>query len=621
MLLMMSLNIISLAQTFSVSGKILYLNETEAQPLAFATIKVYSSAGDSLHLMKGCVSTSSGNWAVEELESGNYQIEVTYVGMKKERRALQLNQNVRNLDFTLHEENELLEAVEVSSKRKNRHMDKTVYTFSDEDVKKSMDARDLLANIPNLYLNTMNHQLSALDGKSMLVLVNGVPSDDIDLRLLSPHIVKNVEYYDVPPLKYASSAQIVINVHLKPNDNGWNFSNDASVGKIFERIVPAYSYIKNKHKFTISATSFINPKYETTNIENGIYEYKLGENNYKYEYEANKSDWGNQNKLQLKYLNAQENDYTMCINASVSYNDIRNKEERDICLAVDDELDYTQGGIQNKVFTWNSSVNAYFNRVIDKNNALTIDAVGTYYGNLQRSISSENGQNAYYDNMLLKNNKYSIIGEALYESNHDAYQFCIGYKFSTAHIRNLLNNSISDGNWEDINTIQHYYYAQLKQSFGPFSYELALAGTSDIRKGLETCRNTTFTPRVITGYRINNDQYVRLKYSSYTIVPDMMQTSQNRILIMNNMYKTGNPDLKIANIHTLDLTYSFNKKGINLESVFFYRNNKHQIYDGYFDKETYLEKKTLNYDKNVEMGMELNLNYDISKYFRADASI
>ena len=419
MSLMMSFIVSSLAQTYSVSGKVFYQRDNEVQPLAFATLKVYSLVGDSLCLMKSCVSTSSGNWTINELMSGYYQIEVTYVGMKKEYRILQLNQNLRNIDFNLHEGNEILEVVEVRSKRQNRHLDKTVYSFSKDDVEKSMDARDLLANIPNLYINTMNHQLSTLNGKSMLVLVDGVPSDDIDLRLLSPDKVKNVEYYDVPPIKYASSAQVVINVHLKPTDNGWNFSNDASVGKIYNKINPAYSYIKNKHKFTISAVTFINPKYKTTNTESGIYEYKLGDNNYRYEYDANKSDWGNQNKLQLKYLNAVENNYTFCLNASVRYNDMRNNAERDICLSVNDISESIQGGIQNKVFTWNPSINTFFNKNIDKNNSMTLDVVGTYYGNRQNSISSENGLYAYYDNMLLKNNQYSIIGELLYESNHD----------------------------------------------------------------------------------------------------------------------------------------------------------------------------------------------------------
>lgn len=188
-------------------------------------------------------------------------------------------------------------------------------------------------------------------------------------------------------------------------------------------------------------------------------------------------------------------------------------------------------------------------------------------------------------------------------------------------MRNFITNSFSDGNREDINSIQHYYYAQMKQSFGSFSYELALAGTSDIRKGLEVNSNTTFTPRVVMGYRINDDHYLRLKYSSYTIVPDMMQTSQNRILVMNNVYKAGNPNLQIANIHTFNLTYSFNKKGLNVESDIFYRNNMHQLYDGYFDKGTYLEKKTLNYVKNVEMGIELSSNYKLCRYMDLGVNI
>lgn len=612
--MLFSLNNVLNAQTYSVSGIVTYQSENNVQPLPFATVKVYNVIGDSLKFVKGRATDSSGNWEIKGLSSGLYQIEASYVGMRKQLNKVMLNQNERDINFILHDEEKTLDVVEVRSKRQNRYLDKTVYTFSNEDVAKSMDARDLLAHIPNLFVNTTKRQLETLNGKSMMVLIDGVPSDDVDLRLVSPDKVKNVEYYDVPPIKYVSSAQIVVNVHLKPIDRGWNFSSDVTGGKMFCKLTPAFSFIRNRHKFTVSAGAFINPKFKASNTGNGIYEYKLGADNYRYQYDASISDWSSQNDLKFKYLNAKENDYTFSLNASVDYNDVREEADKDILFSVNGITENTQGYLHDKVYTWKPTVNAYFNKCIDKHNSVTLDMVGTYYGNTQQSVSSENGSHAFYDNMMLKNKKYSFIGEALYEYNQDTYHFSIGYKFSRAYMRNSTTNSLSSNSREDINTTQHHYYAQWKQSFGPFSYELSLAGTSNIRKGLKYNLNNTFTPRAMIGYRFNDDHYLRLKYSSYTIVPDIMQTSQTRILVMNNIYKTGNPNLQIANIHTVDLTYSFNKKAFDMEANFFFHNNKHQLYDGYYDQGTYLEKKTVNYDKNIKTGMDLSVNYRLGKY-------
>ena len=608
------LNNIVYAQTHSISGVVTYQNNNVEHPLPFATVKVFNIIGDSLNFVKGSVSSSSGKWVIKELIAGLYHIEISYVGMEKKSCRVHIDHDIQDLCFSLVDDDKQLKTVEVRSDRISRHLDKIVYTFSKEDVEKSMDARDLLGNIPNLYVNSMNRQLSTLNGKSMLVLINGVPSDDVDLRLISPDKVKNVEYYDIPPIKYASSAQIVVNVHLKPIDRGWNFSVDATGGKIYCKIDPACSIIKNKHKFTLSAGSFVNPKYKTTSTESGMYEYMLEDKRHKYQYDSNKSEWSNQHDIKFNYLNAIENNYAFSLNATVGYDDVRNEVNKDILFFMNGVTENTLGYLYDKVYTWKPTVNAYFNKILDKHNSVTLDMVGTYYGNMQQTVSSENGSYAFYDNMMLRNNKYSFIGEALYEYNQDTYHFSIGYKFSRAYMRNSITNSLSSDSRENINTTQHHYYAQWKQSLGAFSYELSVAGTSNIRKGLEYNVDNTFTPRAMIGYKFNANHYLRLKYSSYTIVPNIMQTSQTRILVMNNMYKTGNPNLQIANIHAVDLTYSFNKKTFDMEANVFYHNNKHQLYDGYYDKGTYLEKKTVNYDKNVEMGVDLRTNYRLGKY-------
>ena len=90
-----------------------------------------------------------------------------------------------------------LKTVNVKGRRKVEHEDRNVYTFSDEEVKASREAQQLIATLPGLRIDVLSGQLATLSGKPLTILVNGIESDDNDLKALQAKDIRNVDYYVV----------------------------------------------------------------------------------------------------------------------------------------------------------------------------------------------------------------------------------------------------------------------------------------------------------------------------------------------------------------------------------------------------------------------------------------
>ena len=115
----------------------------------------------------------------------------------------------------MHPDAYQLKAVIVKGRRKVEHEDRNVYTFSDEEVKASRQAQQLIATLPGLRVDMLSGQLSTLSGKPLTILINGIEASDNDLKALQSKDIRNVEYYVVPPARYAD-AGTVLNIHTVP---------------------------------------------------------------------------------------------------------------------------------------------------------------------------------------------------------------------------------------------------------------------------------------------------------------------------------------------------------------------------------------------------------------------
>lgn len=597
-------------QTFSLTGKVTEMQSGDVIPLA--NVALYSVL-DTTRIVKGGTTDQQGDFSFKNIIQGGYVLKVSYIGFysdthcfdSKESRNGSMAVNVRLRKSVI-----ALDETVIKGSRVSHSIDKSVYTFSDAQIKKAKEGRDLLLNLPNLHIDKANNGLSTVSGKSVFILIDGIEASDVDLKLIPANNIKRVEYYDVPPVRYMNHAEIVINVLTRNLNTGWSGDFYLIGGQMYSSGSSALSRTKGNHKFTLSYDFHINNKRSVKDAEEGIYQYKLKNDLFDNLYNQKKRGWGNQNRINFIYLNAKENDYAFQINAKATLDVSRLQVDKKIQLIENKNTEYRNGGLDDKVDLFSPSVDVYYSKFFSEKASLAFNLVGTFFSNEQRTYSFESGTGGFEDYMKLDNQKKSLIGEVVYSQKTGKFNLTAGYRGAYNFLSNELKNSFGvHSSKEHINTQSHYFYGELSGSIKSFLYRVSLGGNYGLKLGEVGFKNLTFTPLLLLGYTINQENSLRLNFQSRTTMPDIQQMSGNRILVMDHFYKTGNPELENSVSNYWGLLYDFSGKLFSMQANLFYENRKNSLYSRFDYKKDYIEIKTDNSYKDIRGGLELNVTF------------
>ncbi len=283
-------SIICHGQEVSIKGKIVDERKIE---IPFANIALFS-ASDTANVYKGSVSDLSGEYVLEKINPGEYIIKISYIGYKTVSIPVCINNKSITKNIMLEVDSKSINEVVIEGKRTIRSIDKTSYTFSSTQIEKAENGRGLIATLPNLHIDKTTNSLSTINGKSILILINGIRATDDDLKLIPANKIKNVEIYDVPPMRYIDDAENVVNVRTRPLDTGWSGNLYGTLGQMFSNASVALSYIKGDNKLTLNYGTHINMKRDIKDLETGCYNYEIGNNQYIYDYSRESQSWGHQ---------------------------------------------------------------------------------------------------------------------------------------------------------------------------------------------------------------------------------------------------------------------------------------------------------------------------------------
>ena len=114
-----------------------------------------------------------------------------------------------------------IEEVLIQSQRKKMFADKAVYTFDKEALEKARYAKDLLNTLPELNVDPISNSIQSTKGGTTLLLINGIEATDNQIRAVKPQDVVRVEYFDIPPTRYANRADQVVNLITRNPENGY----------------------------------------------------------------------------------------------------------------------------------------------------------------------------------------------------------------------------------------------------------------------------------------------------------------------------------------------------------------------------------------------------------------
>ena len=157
-----------------------------------------------------------------------------------------------------------IKEVLIQSQRKKMFADKAVYTFDKEALEKARYAKDLLNTLPELQVDPISNTIQSTKGGTTLILINGIEVTDNQIRSIKPEDVVRVEYFDIPPTRFATRADQVVNLITRHPENGYVYGADLT---------------------SALATGFVN---------GSVYaEFTKGKNNFGLEYAINLRDYNN----------------------------------------------------------------------------------------------------------------------------------------------------------------------------------------------------------------------------------------------------------------------------------------------------------------------------------------
>lgn len=209
---------------FSVKGKVLDVN---SEPLAYVNILLINPVDSSL--IKGSVTNESGEFLLEDIDTGSYRIMVSYIGYKKYYSEVftldPSNKDFVSADIILETSSETLDEFAVVAQKPfiERHLDKLVVNVENSIISAGNTALEVLKRSPGVIVDQDGN--ISLKGKSgVMIMIDGkqsyLSSEDVTnmLKTMSADQIEKIEIITNPSAKYDAAGNAgIINIVMKKN--------------------------------------------------------------------------------------------------------------------------------------------------------------------------------------------------------------------------------------------------------------------------------------------------------------------------------------------------------------------------------------------------------------------
>ncbi|WP_276965574.1 outer membrane beta-barrel protein [Chryseobacterium sp.] len=508
-----------------------------------------------------------------------------------------------------------IQEVILKSQRKKQFADKAVYTFDKEALEKARYAKDLLRTLPELQLNPVENIITSTKGGTMLFLINGIEATDMQIRSVAPNEVLKVEYYDIPPARWATRADTVVNILTKSTETGYMFGADvsAALNTGFVNGSAYANYTKGKNNFGLEYS--LNLRDYNDRRVNSIYDYQLNGKHYRSD-ENRKDHFGYifQN-IALRYTRFVPDDYSFQTKLNM---DIFSRFSKGVGQSVFTEDNLKE---EHNMFKNNGSdyvipkLDLYFSKKIGEKDELSINIVGSHYTTNTTETAKEwivgSGLSVYDNDMVLKAKQTGWVGELAHIHDFKAGKLSSGYRISRSSISNDLNNLAGYSQY-NVNYLEQYFYSEFAGKVDQFSYRIGAGLTNIHNKSAEnTFDEWTFTPKVILAYQIKGNHNLRFTASYNPVSPWSNALSSNVVQLAPNIVQRGNPFLESQQVFSNNLIYSFNNKYFDFNAGLFYRYTN-RVINQYYVQDEVLNGYALTYEngKNAQRyGVQLTGSY------------
>lgn len=467
-----------------------------------------------------------------------------------------------------------IQEVILKSQRKKQFADKAVYTFDKEALEKARYAKDLLRTLPELQLDPVSNTITSTKGGTTLFLINGIEATDLQIRSIAPNEVVKVEYYDIPPSRWATRADTVVNILTRSTETGYLLGADvtSALNTGFVDASAYANYTKGKNDFGLEYSLNLRD-YDNRKVES-IYDYDLNGQHYRSE-EKRKDHFGyTTQNIALRYTRMVPDHYTFQAKLNMDLVSSFSKTKGESLFTKDNAAEMHEMFKNYSSDYINPKLDLYYSKKIGSKDELSINAVGSHYNTDITEFAKEwvvsSGNSVYDNDMILKTEQTNFVGELAHTHDFKAGKLSSGYRISGSSISNDLTNLAGYSQY-NVNYMEQYFYSEFSGKKDKFSYRLGVGLTNIHNKSAENTFNEwSFTPRLILGYQLKNNQSLRFTGSYTPVSPGSNALSSNVVQQAPNIVRRGNPFLKSQQVLSNNLIYSLNNKYFDFNASLFY---------------------------------------------------
>lgn len=299
---------ISYAQTnVTVSGSIKDKNTKSVLPFVNVVLKTEKDSS----FVSGTVTNEEGRFSLSKIKSGNYYLEVSYIGYKTTKQSLfvgNLTEYLAIKNIEIEENSTYLQEVVVTGKTTeiSEKMDKKTFSFKDNISQSGGSVLQAMQNLPSVTVQDGKVQLRGND--KVTVLIDGKQTaltgfgNQTGLDNIPASAIEKIEIINNPSAKYDANGNAgIINIIYKKNkQNGFNgkVGFTTGVGSLWVRkenlptIRPQYTF-----------TPKINPSVSLNYRKNKVNVFFQGD--YLYTETLNKNEFVTRNYDNGEVINSQ----------------------------------------------------------------------------------------------------------------------------------------------------------------------------------------------------------------------------------------------------------------------------------------------------------------------------
>lgn len=546
-----------MAQNLQLRGRIV----SGKEPVEFANVILQTN--DSTFISGG-ITDQRGRFNMNNLQTGNYQLQISGIGYQT--RLV----NLQNFDSTLDlgpiaidSAAIALNEVTITASPIINQPDRKLVFPTARQLKASTDGVTLLQRLQlnRIQVDPVRQTISSSNQGDVQLRINGAKVEIQEILSLRPEDVIRIEYHDEPGLRYGDNTAAVIDYIVRRHQTGGYvgintstsphviFGNNNATAKINHKKSEwgvnyngGYRSLPNYWRENSETFNFLDqPSF--TRLEDGI---------------------PNKMKMQWDYLTMnysyQEADKWF-INAALRGSFRHNELNTQSILY---PIDNPNNNVAMKDFTASDSkspsLDIYLQRNLKNNQAIILNTVGTYIHTYDDRIYQEEKQSEIATDIYsaTRGRKYSFIGEGIYEKRFNNSKISTGLR----HQQSLTENRYAGTSSAETQMQEAYTSAYIEYSskVKKFNYSVGIQGSrSWFNQEGEGYQKYSVLPRIRLTYNFSDHAYIRYQGQISRNTPALSDLNNVEQLIDSLQIRRGNPGLKISTVYNNTLNVDYRK--------------------------------------------------------------